>query len=606
MWNEPFEAIIDPSVELIERFVQWSQEHSSLDVSSAHRTWRKAAFLVTCDHNEEALAVCKQVEDELHEHWGFLLCKAKVHRSLKEYKEAIVCLHRYKALGDRLLDVDKDYTECYYHQILLLEGAAHAQLGDYSAATACFELVIRHEFDAGSSVTFEAAVNLFTTWNAMKSHESAIDLLITWRDSKDSAKGLEYWLPGLLNYNEFHTSVVAATVQTGQHDAVRHIYDQGLQNVDADNDPYSASLWRYRRATLSFHGSTAETDHEMALDQWDEVIRASADDWTWPETMSVDMLARSLLDKAVQKGVAPMSEASSTLASRLEELVNMDLPMVRDRRQGNDDIRLPLARLYVLGDNQLHAREVLKDRMSDIFSDWPEVADAEALSLRYDKLAHTLTVLDDDVNALAAWRLWEPKQPSSEDAEDKAEDATLGAAQEGSESLAKEGIKETNGQGDADVGLHEPSPPDERHPFADIPTEKLESLRTFHCDGCNTTWNIAGDQWVCKHCLDKQLCSSCHEKLLRGDLSQTICSKDHQFLHVPPFDRPAWEKMPPDMMLVGDKLISRLAWIDELRAEWGLQQEVIDQRRMTVKNQFQAATAIARLRKSTLKKRAEK
>jgi len=224
-----------------------------------------------------------------------------------------------------------------------------------------------------------------------------------------------------------------------------------------------------------FHGSPFKADRYAALDHWEDLVETWGDDECfWPTRLPACSLSRSLLDGATQNDPSLESGDAPEFGARLEELCGMDLAVFRDDQDESGDLRLTLARFYTLTGDHERAKESVRDRMRVAFDAWPEPTEKEELAKRYDTIAHSLKVLDDDINVVAASQLWEPTRPSD---------------------------------------------------YASF------------CDGCVA--RMAGDLWVCKHCLDVTLCMDCHGKLLLDGLSPYICNSRHSFLYLPPFDQAA-------------------------------------------------------------------
>jgi hypothetical protein len=104
--------------------------------------------------------------------------------------------------------------------------------------------------------------------------------------------------------------------------------------------------------------------------------------------------------------------------------------------------------------------------------------------------------------------------------------------------------------------------------------------RTFSCDGaCGAIRNPLPEEFhVCRICPDVQFCTPCHAKLLKGvlkgggTLPAIFCRPDHGFLYIPPLDRTAWAEIGSEAMLLygrDNEIISREAWLEQLRAQWG-------------------------------------
>ena len=593
----------------INRFALWAQEHSDLDVSEAHWKMRTASTFIECKHNEEALVACVEAKAKGPETWGVLLCAARANANLKNYRESLDCLHKIKDLSPQLLNSDEAYAEAYWDTVLLLEGQNHKALSDFDAAASCFITLLSHNFDDKQDwVHKEATTALFSMWNQNKSYAATIDLFLKWRDVSDGAKSISYWLLMLAGHEDFQVCMVSASVHTGKFEAVCETYKKTINEIDPDEQQWEIRMLHYFHASILFHSSPSEVHRKEALDHWEELVTTSGDDWTtyWPARITTKKLSRYLLDQAVLHNITPMSDAAQRYAEKLERLSKMSVPVLRDCRESGDDPRLALARLKTLAGDREGAREVVLDRMRSAFDEWPEVSDESSLIARYDRLAHTLTVLDNDETAVAAWRLLEPSRPKADVKDDEVLSGATQGAEDSGESQDPAGDAELKMNGHLLSATDTESPAKSKAPNLEPHNlDDLESFVGFSCDGgCGMDWKAIGDLYVCKYCLDVQMCPSCHQRLLDGDIHPLMCSKAHSFLYVPPFDRAAWEKTDPELMWVGNSLVPRRAWIEGLRDDWGLHQDHIDAHKLTMAEHMRVAMVLTRLRRLVLKKRA--
>jgi hypothetical protein len=88
----------------------------------------------------------------------------------------------------------------------------------------------------------------------------------------------------------------------------------------------------------------------------------------------------------------------------------LNTTVVCNLRQGYFDPRLCLARLYCLKKDYDSASLQAQARLCSVFDKWPKATDDNSLPLRFSNLAQTLTVLDKDVDAVAAWQAIKPYQ----------------------------------------------------------------------------------------------------------------------------------------------------------------------------------------------------
>lgn len=121
-----------------------------------------------------------------------------------------------------------------------------------------------------------------------------------------------------------------------------------------------------------------------------------------------------------------------------------------------------------------------------------------------------------------------------------------------------------------------------------------------YCDGCGTSWTYVDNIYCCKDCLDVQLEPNCYAALKTGTLDPKICGKDHEFLHIPPFDEAEWRALATeDNVRVGNRVMPRKEWLKDIKNQWGIDTE---SRRQLIT----AVSVIERFRKIVLSKRRQK
>ena len=100
------------------------------------------------------------------------------------------------------------------------------------------------------------------------------------------------------------------------------------------------------------------------------------------------------------------------------------------------------------------------------------------------------------------------------------------------------------------------------------------------CDGmCGATWQYADDFHCCKLC-SSQLCNGCLAKIKDGTIRRFVCSADHEWLHIPPWDDNEYLKVGPKNVLIGGELVngarvggrvvSLEEWLNIIRDDWNI------------------------------------
>ena len=102
----------------------------------------------------------------------------------------------------------------------------------------------------------------------------------------------------------------------------------------------------------------------------------------------------------------------------------------------------------------------------------------------------------------------------------------------------------------------------------------------FYCDGmCGETWQYADDCYCCKLC-SSQLCNKCLAEVKGRTIRRFVCSADHEWLHIPPWDDNEYLKVGPKNVLIGGELVngarvggrvvSLEEWLNIIRDDWNI------------------------------------
>jgi tetratricopeptide (TPR) repeat protein len=596
--NKPFEEGSPPSLTEVDKFICWAKEHLDIDIDSFTWDFRVGATYSVFDHYKEAIVALENAHRHSQTNWGLLFNLAAAHENEKNYLIALKYIQDFKSLSNLFLETNDPYRYAYW-ELLVVEGNCRRQRHDYDLAVKSFQDLLDQDIDEKSGMRWlhtDALSGLFTTWTEMKSYQSIIDFVRTWKDAITQNLGPTYWLRRAPYEDVFHTSIIVAAKHAGAVEEMISLYQEAIDykplnpsTVDEQAMNISAEATehlQYYQAVLRFHGSSSRHDQHRSIQYWEEIIRRSDENSALDFTAwhASRWLAPALLDKAVAELLTAPTSNSENYISRLEELANLNTKVVCNLRQGCFDPCLCLVRLYCLKKDPTSASMQAQDRFCSVFDKWPEATDDNSLPLRFTNLAHTLTVLDKDVDAIAAWQAVKPYQLLHTSV---AAPVTPGNEEftHPSSELSHRGVPATS---------------DEK--FEDGPNISSSTMTRTKayisgntCDGnCGTEWkDMLADCWVCRHCLDVQFCSECYKKLLIDDLHLLICNKDHKMLFLPPFDWKSWRTMPADMMIVGKQLVLRAEWVDRIRKEYNVQQAQIDFIKIEKARELKAASVIA-------------
>ncbi|KAI4649313.1 hypothetical protein J4E93_003629 [Alternaria ventricosa] len=596
----PFEEWNPPSNADVEEYICWVKDHKNVDIDSSTWDYRVGATYIVFQHYKEAIVALEKAEQHSPTNWGLFFNLARAHENQKDYRMALGYIQNFKSLSKMFLETNNSYKEAYW-DTLKREGDCYRECDDYDMAVQSYQELLSQdvsEASAGSRLHLHALLGLFETWSKTKSFQSIIDLIRGWKDATSKGRGPTYWLRKASREHALHRYIIVAAKQVGAAEEIISLYQQAidynpLDKPAVDGEPgmdlsaEATTQLQYFQADLIFHGSGSNNDHLRSIQFWEDIVLRSDDNPASYVTAgnAARKLALALLDVAVAKLEEAPSSCSEDFTIRLENLVNQNTKIICYLRQGCFDPRLCLARLYCVKQNHTSASAQAQARLYSVFDKWPEATDDASLAIRFSNLAQTLTVLDKDADAVAAWQAIGPYQPSST-TNAKANGPGAGELPQPISELSNtDGVPVTSDKNLEDGPAESPS----------TTTATKAYLTGNSCDGgCGTEWtDMIADCWVCKHCLDVQLCQGCYKKLLDDDLHPLICNKNHKMLLLPPFDWEAWRTTPADMMIVDKQPVPRKDWVDRIRKEYNVQQAEIDFIKIEKARELKAASIIA-------------
>ncbi|KAF2622483.1 hypothetical protein BU25DRAFT_377630 [Macroventuria anomochaeta] len=597
--GKSFDENTPPTLLEVDHFIQWVKMQD-FDLDDYTWAYRKGATNLTFQHYREAIRAFEEAEQHPRTSWGVALGLSRAHEQLKDFHAALQYIQKFKSFNGPSFEIDKEYRLAYW-SVLLAEGDCYRQCQDYDPAVKCFRDILDQDVDAElwpGSVHEHALSGLFTTWTEMKSYRSITDFMRSWRNAENKERGLIYWFQKTARVDKIHGCIIVAAKHVEAVEEICSLYQDVIDHMAASTstiddqgdglDPYIRGQLQYFQAALRFHGSRSQHNHDRGIQLWEEIIRRSDDpssSW-WTAYNASRKLAPCLLDKAVTETPAASSSPSESYVSKLEALAKLNNTVIRNNRQGQTDPRLCLTRLYRLKGNHQSAFAEAQARLCSVFDKWPEDANDDSLQLRFQNLAQTLTVLDKDIDAVAAWQATSSHQsqkPCTTDA--SATDALKPANPNSSGVHPVPPLATSVDKAENDPGV-----------FTSVDATPKAYISGYDCDGeCETQWkDMLADCWVCKHCLCVQLCSACYGKLQADDLHPLICNKEHKLLYLPPFDQNMWQSISSDMIIIDKQPVPRLQWLNKIRDEYGVQQEQIDMLKIEKARELKAATCIAR------------
>jgi tetratricopeptide (TPR) repeat protein len=579
--GKDFEEGEPVSLQEIDDFIKWAKAQP-FEIADHIFAFRKGATYYAFEHDQEAVKAYEEAQQHPQAVWSVNYGLLLAYERLKDYPAALKYIQKLKTLSDQFLATDKKFKTVWW-DVLLSEGNCYRRCQNCEPAAECFRAILDQKVDDEfwpGRVHTEALSALFTTWAEMKNYRSIIDHVRSWRDTKDKTRDASYWFQKTIWAEKVHGCIIAAAKRNEAIDDVCSLYQEVIDKLpssipapsEEENgpDPSAKGQLQYFQAALRFHGSRVDQKQDHGIQAWEDIVQRSEEptSFWWAAMDATRRLAPALLDKALVNVTSPLPDISKSYDSRLMMLAKMNNTVIRYVRQGQKDPRLCVIRLQHLKDNSESAFTEARDRLISVFDNWPNDENDDSVELRIKNLAQTLTVLDRDTDAVAAWQMTKPRKQRAA--------STVDVASSKDTDSTKSDPCST--QLDSTPAVAVGKTEDDQKTPTSATVMPRAYISQYFCDAaCGTTWKtMLADCYVCKHCLCVQLCSGCYKKLQDDDLDPLICNKNHQMLYLPAFDQAAWHNLPPDAVILDRKPASRAEWLNGIKDEFKVQQEQID------------------------------
>ena len=541
--DKPFEEWNLPPNADVEEYICWVKEHKNIDIESPTWDYRVGATYMVFEHYKEAIVALERANQQSLTSWGLFYNLAMAHKHQKNHRTALGYIQNSKSLSKMFHETDDWYKSAYW-DMLKMEGDCYRECHEYDMAVQSYQEILSQNFSEASgmsSLHLDALLGLFKTWNDTKSSRFIIDLIRSWKDATAKGLGSTYWLRRASREHALHTCIIVAAKQVGAVEEIISLYQEAidykpLDQSTVDGEPgmdvsaEATKQLQYFQAILRFHGSSSHNDHDRSIQCWEDIIVESDEHPASYMTAghATRKLALTLLDKAVAETLPAPSSSSEDYTGRLEKLANLNTTFMYNLHQGYFDPRLCLARLYCVKQDHTSASTQAQARLCGVFDMWPEATDDASLKDRFANLAATLTVLDKDADAIAAWQAIGPYQPSNAMVAKADAPGTGDLTQSNPEDPHTDSAPAASDKKSKDIS----------DAASSSKTTTKAYVLGYMCDGyCGVVWtDMVADCWACKHCLCLQLCPGCYQKLLDGELHPLLCNKDHKMLYLPPFD----------------------------------------------------------------------
>lgn len=413
---------------------------------------------------------------------------------------------------------------------------SHKEAGNVEKALDLYESILQEYPD-----DYKSAFRLTLVLHDKGGYTQLVEFFERLKKSKDEVTGLDRRTQVFHQYfgnDSYHGTIAAAgkflngSGITTLKDSYRTAVDAAEEKVQLAKDKRNReeetrakqmmALLMHYCAKFFYNNYTCAEEKEMALAMWVRIIQLDETEMTpilrRAKVFATRGLSSLYFEKALQAGQG--TELAAKYIGDLELLATLKSDGNLTNVAKETYPRQLLARYYALCGKMEKAKTVIRPFVKfniDLLSDDDPRNDWQGFG---GLAAHFMFAGQDD-NSLAAWSLIRPNE------EDEDTDA----------------IKE------------------------------LEGPIDYQCDGrCGTMWSYADDMYICRDCADVQFDESCLRKLQEGNLALQVCSKSHEFLHVPKYDDEKVKKIGKENVMVGQEVMAE-DWIRKIKRDWGFSTE---------------------------------
>lgn len=346
--------------------------------------------------------------------WQFRVMLAQMLRERSENSSCLEALRPILADNDELL-ATTEFSEVYWTVVMPLAGACYAELKDMDAALECYQKTLDHARNNTKPPTDMTEV---VSWSLnailyLGKLSQALKLLRTLRNLELDGQS---WLNVVLGRRDsIHHHILSLCRRSDDFDIFTGFYDKLLETVKMLEDSQAARVLRLHRWKLQWHCGPPEC-RDQALDEWQAMLEATYEQEVYSPTWYVDSdtakeMAHALFSKALKSGLGSgetQEYINGLDALKLSFEMLLDFSLFRSTK-------LTVARLYHLSGNTGRAKAILR---ADVRSAIRCITTEDDEQWGYQVLGLLLPIIEDDVNARAAWSILEPsgqdlKKPAS-------------------------------------------------------------------------------------------------------------------------------------------------------------------------------------------------
>ncbi|KAJ5360801.1 Tetratricopeptide-like helical [Penicillium concentricum] len=408
------------------------------------------------------------------------------------------------------------------------------ELGDRNKSFALYEEMLRNDPN-----DIFAMLEITMHFHKIKDSEGLLKFLDSLKASIDDSTGLDrrtLMFHDTYSHDGYHEAMLALGSDGKAFDVIFESYQvaivaakerlakaisEGLNYEDIYHDICEVELTR-RLAHLCYeNGSDNVERREFAIEQLEQILqieeRSEGGFFAWVKNTVREKLTTMFFREAMlDQNTAP------TYLERLEQLAKFKPTSIDDDERPDIYATQLIARYHALQGDEKKAKDALRlyiKRNIDILSDDDPSNDWQG----HLGLAIYLMFAGQDVDCVAAWSLLAPPY---------------------------------------DPQIDSDSPETEIWPE---PTRLWEK-----CFGCLDRIVNADDIYVCRECNNAKFHAHCYTMLREGTLAGAVCGKDHEMVHVPPYDPAERERVGEGNVLVGEEVIPVTEWLQRLKENWDI------------------------------------
>lgn len=513
---------------------EWARQKLGLDSLGYEETRRLARTFREFEKFPEAIEHFKLSCSLQEYNWLALWGLSTVYAYQEEYALAIETLeaarntikcHETSEDDIELIWLDRDMAEY------------NGKLGNSDKALAIYEEMLRNDPN-----DYDAALGMVIQYHKTKNLEGLLKFLDSLKASMDDSTGLDRRTQTFHQHNdrdEYHEAILGLVSDSKTFDAVFESYQEAIvaakeqlaraaNNGDVDKEAVHRVCQvrlMHNLALLCYDNSTENVERrEFAIEQWVRVLQIDEIRDETFVSIAKSTAWTKLANACFREAMRDPSNAATYL-EQLEQLTTWkpayDIDGFRRSTAYASEL---VARYYALQGDEQKAKDALRmhvkrnlDFLSDDdpFNDW----------MGYLGLARHLMFAGHDADCLAAWSLIVPYDDE------------------------------------------EPSP---EGPGSEPTLQKLTGPMWEHCAGCGTRIMYPNNIYMCRECDYTHLDEPCYTKLREGTLEKKICDKEHEILHIPPFDAAERERVGGGNVLVGEEIISVSEWLQRIKDKWDI------------------------------------